>query len=74
MKTKKKISKREKEIAGILMAEYEYWNLADDDRGSAIAIGATGALANVIHAVVSGMSKKEFEERIAARVWAGAKS
>ncbi len=46
-----------KEITDILMAEYKYWRSVDDTKLDGIAVGAVGAVSNVIAAIYGHKSK-----------------
>ena len=55
------------EIAKLLLAEFQYWLDSTDERAAEVSIGAMGATANVLAAVLFKTKPETFRKQIEAR-------
>lgn len=55
------------DLMDMLLAEYTYWRGVDNPKTMDFAMGAMGALSNVVAAVALDLSAEEFKKRIAER-------
>ena len=56
-----------KEIASLLLAEFQYWLDSADERGTQIAIGGMGAASNLLAAVLMKTKLAVYKTQIDAR-------
>jgi len=56
-----------RELSDMLVAEYVYWRAVDNPLIDEFAMGAMGAVSNVLAALIQGKTPDEYQTQIAAR-------